>query len=758
MKKLRPLLAATLLLAAASPRASLVTTINVTTALDEDGSNPAACSLREAITSVNRMAPYGGCTAPNALNDNVIQLNATAYTLTRELYVEKTVEIHGKDSQAKARETEEDPLTGKAPRRVRPDFDSAATGKTGTYIVAAAGHRIFNTTASTTLKDMVLDGSATAIDGNGGVIFSGASLTLDNVIVRGGSVTGSTVSAGNGGAVYLGGSATGLTFTDVTLEGNTASNKGGAVAMLCKSDLEPYAGHTLAFTRVLLRGNASALGAGAIDICGNSSLNLTASTLSANSSGSGAGAVTYVQGSKAEIGQILFNSVTAAEQVGHVLALNGLANVQITGSLLSAFDTGSGNICHNPGLTAVPAIPWSANAAPTGRFNAVDDDGSCDSLLLSDGSNRDIVPGTPLGNLLVRFLTLADYTPAAVGAPYGLTGYYLPKAGSPILDAGEEFSSCLATDQRNLNRGSGTRCDIGAVERLVVTARDDKEVSRPRTDRLVIVDVLANDSFGEDDITGPYRFTDNAPGTPSVVLDPLPPAPGAPAVPRAPNQGCEWRTSDDAKYPGMLVVDNKGVVTPEDTPVVCTYRVVDTQGISSTLARVEVQVRNLSPLGIEDAYLRPVGTASITFNPLDNDTDEGDGKYGLVSRPDPANPGDLLYGPATAWSAFNPIEIDEAPQLGKIVGASSGLCPGSASVPRTCLTPPLRYVANNAQSPFNDSFTYRVHDAEGLASNSTRVTVYTDAPDPDHGGGAGSFDLLGGLLLGLLGLRRFLRL
>lgn len=767
MRKLRPLLATALLLVAASPRASLVTTIKVTTSVDENGTNPAACSLREAIKSVNLMAPFGGCAAPDAFTDNVIQLEAITYPLTLgEIYLEGEIAIFGKDSQAEAREDEVDPLTGTAPRRVRPDFEGIGSGigKTGTYIVATPGSRIFNSAANATLKDLVLHGSAspvqaaaTAVAGNGGVIFSGASLSMDNVIIRGGRVTGTSVNAGNGGAIYLGGTATTLTLTDVTVEGSQAGNKGGGIAMLCQTDLSPYAGHTLTLTRVLLRGNSSTLGAGALEICGNTGVTLTSSTLSANASASSAGAITFVQGSNVELGQLLINYVTAAEQVGHVLAVNGIANLQVTGSLLSGFNTpGRASICHNPDV----AVPWSANAAATGRFNAVDDDGSCTSLLQTDGSNVDIVPGTPLTDVLVPIPALGSYYPAAVGGgPFGLTDYYLPKlaVGSPILDTGDEFSGCLTTDQRNLDRRSGTSCDIGAVERLVVTARDDKESSRPRTDRLAIVDVLANDSFGEHDTLGPYRFAANAPddttlpgdqSTPSVIL-----------VDDAGGR-CEWKTSDDADYPGMLVVDNGGVVTTEDTPVVCTYRVVDSQpATSSTVGTVEVQIRNLSPLGIADSYLRPVGTSSITFNPLNNDTDEGDGKYGLVRNLDPDDDDIVLsYGPATAWAPFYPIEIDQDPQLGKIVGASSGLCPGSSSIPRTCLNPPLTYVAKNSQSPFDDSFTYRVYDEEGLASNATTVTVYTDAPDPDHGGGGGSFDLWGGLLLALLSLRRFLRL
>lgn len=753
MKKFRPLLAALLVLAAGVPRAGLVTTLTVTTTDDEDGTNPSACSLREAVQAVNTLAPYGGCPAGNAFTDNVIQLDAATYTLTRgQLLVQGEMFIYGKDRLEEQRKEEVDPLTGLKGRRARPDYRNAS-GATGTAIVATPGSRVFLTEAPLQVKDAVLQGSATALAGNGGVIFAGTSASLDNVIIKGGNVSGTTRSAGNGGAIYLAGDATVLTLTDVTIAGAQAANKGGAVAMLCRSDFNDEAGHTLNFTRVLLRDNIGGGGAGALEVCGNSGLTLQASTLSRNQSAAGSGAVTYVQGSNKGLGQVILTYVTAAEQVGHTLALNGLANVQVTGSVLSGFDMpGRAAVCHNPD----PAVPVSANAAPTGTYNAVDNDGSCAALLNPTGHNLSLVSGAPLSSLLVRIPLPGEQYPAtAGGAPYGLTDYYLPAAGASILDAGEEFSSCLAVDQRGQERRSGQGCDIGAVERLVVTARDDKDGNLYKTNRIAAIDVLANDSFGESDTAGPYAFQPNTPDNPATGVDES--APPVILVDNASNQ-CKWMASNDSKYPGKLVVDTKGVLTGEDAPVVCTYRVRDTQpATSATIATVEITIRNAPPVGVEDSYVRPVGTTTIEFNPLDNDNDAGDGDYGLVAHPT-SNPAVFTYGPEVAWAPFYPIEIEEQPQLGQIVGASSGLCPGSSSAPRTCLNPPLRYVSNNSQSPFSDSFKYRVYDADGAASKSTQVTVYTDAPDPDHGGGAGSLDLLGGLALVLLGLRRFLRL
>ncbi|HEX4869296.1 MAG TPA: CSLREA domain-containing protein [Moraxellaceae bacterium] len=781
MKKVcLPLVAGLLVLCAGAPRASLVTTINVTTTADEDGANPSRCSLREAVKAVNSRKGYGGCPAGAAFTDNLIQLDPGTYVLTRgELYITNDIIIKGADSQKEAHDEVTDPLTGVKPRSFRPDYEDAdpLVGKTGTYIVAQPGRRIFSNAAALNLEQLVLEGSASSaqtapapVADNGGIIFATSSVSLRNVVVRGGSVSGGSAAAGNGGAIYLAGDNTTLTLTDVSLEGNHADNKGGAVAMLCTAGLNPYALHNVTASRSLFRGNSASAGAGAIEFCGNTVGTITASTFSANSSAPSSGALAYVQGSAVGLGVLYLNYITAVEQVGHIIAANGLSALNITGSLLSAFQTpGATSVCFNPDA----AVEWAASN-PAGSYNAYDNDGSCSALMVS---NNVLIPLlTPLTDVLVPIRTRADYYPAsATGAPFGLTDYYLPKVavGSPILDRAQEIGSCLSIDQRGVQRRSGTACDIGAIERLQITARDDVADSTLDTDRQGIVDVLANDSFGEDDTTGPYKFAANTPDDPATT----PANELSPSVVLVDDAGgrCSWKLSDDADYPGMMVVENKeltptpaeppypnGELTTDDAPITCTYRVVDTNSTSAAVGTVKVQIKNQAPNAVNDSYLRPVGEAEVMFNPLDNDNDKGDGKFGLVlhvtPNANPLLPPTRVYGPEVNWASFYPIEIVDQPSLGKVFGASSGLCPGSSSVPKICLNPPLRYVADNNMSPFTDTFTYHVYDADGQNSGNATVSIRTDAPDPDHGGGAGSLDWLAGIALGLLGLRRFRRL
>ncbi|MFZ5561008.1 MAG: CSLREA domain-containing protein [Pseudomonadota bacterium] len=801
MKKLRLGLAALLALAAGVD-AALIHTITVTTTADEDGSNPAACSLREAVKAVNTFAPYGGCPAGHPFNDNLVQLDSTTYTLTLgELVVSKEVAIVGKDEDAEARKNQVNPLTGRAPLRVRPDYDDTETtpigdvadpdtGPVGTYINANDNSRIFFATAPLTVRDAVLNGSGpdssgTSVNGNGGLIYSAGSLVLSNVILRNGWVTGNSSDAGNGGAIYLAGSGTGLTLSDVTLEANTAQRTGGAIAMLCSLDLDPYIGHGVTVERSLFKSNQALGGAGAVDICGRTNAIFTASTFSRNSSLVDAGrqdsaAISYVHpdGKNPQLGNLTLSNVTAAEQVGHVLALRGIASAVLGGSLL-AFNTGDlGFVCFNPDVddpdsAAVPAtaaVPMVSVSPGGGTYNAVTAGGSCDALLArgAGDTNRDI----PTTVLLVDVLTLlTEADPFTSGGPFGLTQYYLPNEAAPtwVIDQGGVFNYCGDADQRGINRRSGAACDIGAVERLQVSANADEGENTRLGGREVVIDVLANDTFGESPAE-PFKFRENDPSTP---------ADEGPVVITDDDGGrCKWELRDVGAgvTAGRLVVTSpQGMLRGEDDPIVCTYEVHDTGGGVSSPATVKATIGNIPPIARDDVYLRPMGVASITFNPLENDDDSGDGKYGYLPEPpvppdvgivgpggvnckeDPLLPGECSYSSEPNWvDLYPPIEITSQPELGEVRGVTVDQCPGR--VTSICHWPPLTYRASNSLSPFSDSFTYRVYDNDEEGSSATFVTIKTNASDLDQGGGGGSLDILGGLILALLGLRRLRRL
>lgn len=697
-------------------------TINVTTTADEDGTNSARCSLREAITAVNLSEAYGGCPAGDRVYDNLIQLEAGVYALNDEVEIKNDVVIAGADT---IRADEVNPLTGVKPNRVRPDNVT-----TGTFIQGASGQRIFLADAQLTLRDVKLQrpSSDVPVAGNGGLIYSSNSLSLFNVILEGGRVSGTSNAAGNGGAIFLARDNSGLTMADVTLRNNSASNKGGAVAMSCRIDLVSFATHNITIERSLFRANQSALGAGAIELCGSSTAAISHSTFSENMTPTAtAGAITFDQQALISVGRLSLGHITAAEQTGHVLSLYGLDTVLLNSSFLG-FPADGASACY-------PASTTVTGSDVVGDLNVFSDD-SCNRLVRASGGQNPVLPGTA---------TRATVFESGLGT-FGLVDYYLPRfAMAPevdyLIDRGPELTVCKSVDQRSTVRKSGLRCDVGAIERLQLSAEDDEADSLVLTDRLAVVDILANDSFAET-VDGPTGFPDNT----AEDVDP------AVLVTSQVGGTCTWRYKNDADYPNMLVVATAaGALTEKDDPVVCTYVLIEKgTGIQSAPATVEAHIGNQNPLARDDRFIRPEGAESLTFNPLTNDDDDGDGIYGREGA-DMDNP--------PAWEEFYPIEILSAPTMGVVVGTGpspSGLCPGSGSDPKTCLSPPLKYIAKNNLSPFADTFTYRVYDADGGRSNSATVTVATDVPEPGTGGG--SVDLAGLLLLGLIGLRRRFKL
>lgn len=694
--------------------ATVGTVIKVTTAIDENGTNPAACSLREAVKAINTQEPFGGCPAGVLVGDNVIQLENVPYVLTDPegaLTLDRSMIIAGADTWDS---DQENPLTGLRPNRVRPL----------TQIKAVSNVRLFKTnsrSASLTLRDVIVEGSG-SVAGNGGLIYAASTVSIDNVHVKNGH------SAGQGGFLYIANSDSSFSASNSTFENNHADGAGGVVAMVCSQDLSALAKHEIAFNQSLLKGNSSTAGAAVVEACGNTKVTLDNTTLSDNASVATSGAIAYDQATGTGVagyGSVSLDHVTAVNQTsGAVLYLNQIQSSSITSSIL-AWNTD-------------PAC--QAPTPPTGRsghYNAYSET-SCNVLTPGATTNQDL-SSSSLGSQL-----------APLGDHKGLTDIYLPlnSSSSLILDKGMALDNCNGIDQRGVARNGGTACDIGAAELMQVAATEVTASNAVKTDRLAIVDVMATARFGENTATiwalqdvilpGVTDITD-----PDFMYNPVLYGGASPV--------CKWHDDSETneKLRRKLVVNNAGVLTGS-TPIVCQYKVTDTGGNVSAPSIVTVDIKNVPPIALADTYIRPQGVTSITFDPLENDTDEGDG----------------VYGASPWWITSNPpIYVAEAaqPKLGRIKGTPSAAFPtgqgpcwdSTTSSPKICYATPLIYEANNPDSPFSDSFTYSVYDKDNTASSSTLVTINTDARDPDKGGGSLDMGVVG--LLALLGIRQVRR-
>lgn len=681
--------------------------IKVTTTVDENGENAAACSLREAITAVNTREAFGGCAAGALVGENVIELDNATYNLSvptgevGELTLKATMTIAGKTTW---QFDQINPITGQKPDRVRPL----------TVIKAAANSRIFDaagSAASLSLRDLKLQGNG-QVAGKGGMIYATGGLSLENVQVE------NMDAQGDGGVVFLGVDGAYLSAKNVTFANNRSDAKGGVLAMSCAQDLSALAKHEITLSESLMRDNKSVAGAGVIEACGNATISMTNATLSKNESATGA--IAYAQNIVAGFGSIELNQLTAVEHtVGSVLYLDKLAKTTVASSVLAWNTAGSCSIGIKP--TSVSSL-----------YNAFDDL-SCAPLTVPGATTHNQTITTALANEL-----------APLGDHKGLVDVYLPLASSLfILNKASTGESCSGSDQRGSARGGGD-CDIGAAERMQVAAADVIAENNGKTGRRAIVDVLAKAQFGESD-TAIYQLDSVLLPGPSDTTDPdfmYDAALYGGATPK-----CKWHddSETDELLRRRLVVDTAGVLTGA-TPIKCQYKVTDTGPNTSKPAEVTAEIKNMAPIAKADQYIRPVGTRTLQFDPVANDTDEGDGTYGAGS-----------WWQSTPARAYIYVAESSQPKLGKLIATEGPCADSTLSNPKVCYYPPLTYEAYNSDSPFSDSFTYVVYDKEGSPSSSATVTIKTDEPDPEKGEGGGSVGLWQGLVLLLLGGWRRLR-
>ncbi|MGB0120201.1 MAG: choice-of-anchor Q domain-containing protein [Solirubrobacterales bacterium] len=180
-------------------------TISVTTVNDELGGNPAACSLREAISSANTNSATGGCTA--GLGADVIQLPAGEYKIVRP--------GGGEDLNS----TGDFDITGSESVTIEPSGPSEKVRVDGNGL-----DRVFDQLGTSTLqiKNLTVTGGQTPVIEDGGGVRNGGAgtLTLDGVTV---SDNQATVSGG-GLAVYAG-----VTIVNSTITDNRSAGDGGGI-------------------------------------------------------------------------------------------------------------------------------------------------------------------------------------------------------------------------------------------------------------------------------------------------------------------------------------------------------------------------------------------------------------------------------------------------------------------------------------------------------------------------------------------------
>ena len=392
--------------------------ITVNTTDDEDNTNLANCSLREAIVAANGDTPFGGCIAGSG--GDLINFSVTGtITLTSALpSLSTSVQIEGPGASQ---------LTVSGDNSVR--VFRVALPSPGT--VSFAGLTIANGSATMDVGGGIYN------DGNATVNVNNCVIT-NNFAVLGGGLANSGVGT--------------FTVTNSTLSDNTANTAGGAVNLGTLNLINSTLNNNSA-------GGAGSGNGGGINT-GSLTLNVINSTLSNNSAEGGGGAI-FNSGVSGTV------NVTSSTLTGNSADVGGGINSPFGGVPLIR----NSIIALNTATTSGPDL---SGPFTTQGFNFIgENDGAAASFPAGNpNANGDIVgtSGAPLDPLLGPL--------AGNGGP---TQTHRLLTGSPAIDRGKNFAvdennNPIATDQRGVTRpvdlddppypnaAGGDASDIGAYE------------------------------------------------------------------------------------------------------------------------------------------------------------------------------------------------------------------------------------------------------------------------------------------------------
>lgn len=415
--------------------AASAATITVNTLTDENNTNAAACSLREAINNANNdnAASGAGCVAGSGTDSIVISVNGTITPTSVLPTISTSMSITGNGANLLT-------VSGGNARRV---FDiTGGTVSINNLTVAngfdaGQGGAIYNSgTAVTTLSGVIVTNS---VSNQAGALQNDATMTVTNSrisnnqstgyyggIVNYGTMTinGSTISnnsaSGDGGGMMNSNS---LTITDSTFSNNTTIGVGGAIIN--------EIGAVFSISRSLFTGNIAISGA-AVYINNTTNPTITNSTFFNNTSSEG-------EAIAANSGLTLTNCTIIGNRGSSAVSINAGTRILVNNIV-------AGNV----GLdgTSQSDIGNSVNTASS--FSNIIGTGGAGGLTNGANGNQTNVP---LAN--IRLLPLGNYG--------GLVQTMPIRTNSPARNAGRN-TGAPSTDARGYSRPQATTVDIGAFE------------------------------------------------------------------------------------------------------------------------------------------------------------------------------------------------------------------------------------------------------------------------------------------------------
>lgn len=423
-------------------------TITVNTLTDENNTNNAACSLREAINNANGNNTTNGlgCVAGSGTDDIVFSVSGTI-NLTAVL----------------------------------PDINSSMNIGNNTTTApnltvnrsSGGAYRIFlvNGGNAVSMSGIIITNGNTTDFGGG--IRNGGTLTLTNCIITNNNTTNEGTGVFNQGS---------LTVLNTSFLNNTSTAYGGG--------LSHRFGSFLSINNSTFSGNSATVGGGAIDIS-DPNVTISNTTFNNNNSAGFGGAITMAANStlinctfanntasSSSSGAIyVYNNITSSI-TNSTFAQNSVGGIGVeSGSLLTLRNTiVAGNTAAN--LTTPRDITGNVVA---GSLNNIIGTGGAGGLTNGVNGNQ-----TNVSFANVRLSPLGNYGGAVQTMPI--------RTNSPARNAGTN-TGAPATDARGFNRPQATTTDIGAFEIQTNSIVTNTNNSGAGSLRQVVADVPSGETI-----------------------------------------------------------------------------------------------------------------------------------------------------------------------------------------------------------------------------------------------------------------------
>lgn len=455
-----------------------------------------ACTLRDAIDSVNAQSDQGQCVATGSYGsaDAVAFAPGLSGTLTffkhdplsdpadpSALVVQRSVAIQGTGSRQLAITCGNGIFRLLEIDATAPTVSLSGVSLLGCTTKGAGGgvradFRLSNVAHAVQFTDVTL-AQDTANQGGGLAVFGGTG--GDSVTLAACNVM-SNHALTNGGGIYLSDNVTearaDLSVADSVVGANTAQLGAGAFAVGATADIT--------FTRSTLEGNQASFYGGGIDVENAASASVLDSTLAGNRAALSGGGARALNGASFSATNSTLSGNSAGLSGGGVYAL-GLGS----GAVALANATLASNIAGGGGGIAIE------NTFPVGQMTPANAVSIVDTLVAGNVAPSDTLSSELPGNVLpwnvsysvigvpgnVSPIGPGNITDGAVPPPFGPGGWLgtlrnnggptqthalLTNVPDPAVDAGDPAFSGLKFDQRGapFKRVENGRVDIGAYE------------------------------------------------------------------------------------------------------------------------------------------------------------------------------------------------------------------------------------------------------------------------------------------------------